>query len=352
MENPPMLETIAEDPVLSHTKIIAEAWDAGGAYQVGWFPGGRWAEWNDHFRDDMRRFWSGADFAATAAATRFTGSADLYHPSGRKPFHSINYITCHDGFTLNDLVSYSRKHNEANGEENRDGTDNNISGNYGAEGPTDNPAVEKVRVRLIKNFFLSLLLSQGTPMVLAGDEFRRTQGGNNNAYCHDDSLTWLNWGLKERNAEIFSFFRKTVAFRKAHPVFRRTDFFHGADHDGDSFPDIAWMDRTGKTPDWQNLNKFLAFFLDGHRTETNGDRDDVDFFILCNPDSKDISAVLPPSRGGQCWYRVIDTSVPYPGDFLSEGEGECLAKRRIYVLPARSMAVLCSGILPGKELKF
>jgi glycogen operon protein len=337
---PGLPEAIAEDPVLAGTKLIAESWDAGGAYLVGCFPGGRWAEWNDRYRDDIRRFWHGGDFTAAAASTRFAGSADLYHSSGRKPFHSINFISCHDGFTLNDVVSYNGKHNEANGENNRDGSDNNISYNYGFEGAINDKAIEGTRIRQIKNFFLSLMISQGTPMILGGDEIRRTQGGNNNAYCQDNEISWYDWTFKEKNFEVYTFFRKAIAFRKKHPVFRRPDFFKGLDFNGDLIPDITWVDRAGKTPDWKMLNKYLAFFLAGNHMDIQSDTDDDDFFVMCNPDSKDIGAALPVPPKDKKWYRLIDTSVPAPEDFLDEGCEETLPQQRLYILPARSMAIL------------
>ena len=205
LPNPPVVERIAEDPLLADTKVIAEAWDAAGAYQVGSFAKLRWAEWNGRYRDDVRRYWRGDAFEIGPLATRLAGSADLYQPGGRHPYHSINFITSHDGFSLNDLVSYIRKHNEDNGEGNRDGDDNNLSDNYGVEGPTRRKSVETVRLRQIKNFLATLLLSQGVPMLLAGDECRRTQGGNNNAYCQDNPTSWFNWRLVEKNAELVRF---------------------------------------------------------------------------------------------------------------------------------------------------
>jgi isoamylase len=202
MENPPILERIAEDPVLRGTKIIAEAWDAAGAYQVGQFPGGRWAELNDRFRDDARKFWRGDPGSTGAMATRLAGSSDLYLRDGRKPFHSINFITSHDGFTLNDLVSYSRRHNDENGEGGRDGFEPNLSDNHGVEGPSADPAVEAVRERQVKNFLATLLVSLGTPMLLGGDEMRRTQRGNNNPWCQDNEVSWYDWRLLERHAGL------------------------------------------------------------------------------------------------------------------------------------------------------
>jgi len=205
---------IAEDPILRDTKIIAEAWDAGGAYQVGSFPGGRWAEWNDRYRDDVRRYWRGDQGFTSLLATRITGSSDIYLKNGKRPFHSINFVTSHDGFTMNDLVSYSQKHNEANGEDNRDGIGENFSSNYGTEGPSDVVFIEEVRNRQIKNFFATLLLSIGTPMILGGDEFRRTQQGNNNAYCHDNEITWYDWSFLKKHRDVYDFVKQLIAFRK------------------------------------------------------------------------------------------------------------------------------------------
>jgi glycogen operon protein len=224
MESPPMLEMIAEDPVLNSTKIIAEAWDAGGAYQVGWFPGGRWAEWNDRYRDNVRRYWRGDPKETRHLATRISGSSDLYLRDGRKPFHSINFITSHDGFTLRDLVSFNNKHNEANGEENRDGNENNNSYNYGTEGLTQDPVLEKVREQQLKNFIATLMVSLGTPMLLGGDEIGRTQWGNNNAYCQDNEISWYDWSLLQKNDGLFHFAKEMISFRLRHPGFMRPEF--------------------------------------------------------------------------------------------------------------------------------
>lgn len=342
MANPPVLERIAEEPILRHTKIIAEAWDAAGAYQVGSFPGGRWAEWNDRFRDDIRRFWRGDDFVATGAATRVSGSSDLYSHNGRKPFHSINFITSHDGFTMNDLVSFNGKHNEENGESNRDGSDNNCSYNYGFEGPTQNATIENLRTRQIKNLLLTLILSQGTPMLLAGDEFRRTQNGNNNAYCQDNEISWLDWSLMQKNRDLFEFVKKAIQLRKDHPALRRSEFFTGKDLSLNSLKDISWYNQLGEAPDWEKLNHFLAFRLDGSRAETLADKDDNDFFIMMNASTKDTSVTLPHPRFGKFWYRCVDTSMQAGDDFRDAGKEECVENQAVYVLPARSFAILLS----------
>jgi isoamylase len=218
LANAPLLERIAEDPILRDVKIIAEAWDAAGAYEVGSFSERRWAEWNGRYRDDIRRFWRGDDGMLGSFVSRICGSADIYAKSGKGPESSINFVTCHDGFTLNDLVSYDDKHNEANGERNRDGTNANFSSNYDVEGETEDLQIASTRKRQIKNFLLTLFISRGVPMLLGGDEFRRTQKGNNNAYCQDNITSWYDWSCLERNREIFRFTRWMIAFRRAHPI--------------------------------------------------------------------------------------------------------------------------------------
>jgi len=342
LQNPPVIERIAEDPVLGKTKIIAEAWDAGGAYQVGNFPGGRWAEWNDRFRDEIRRFWRGDDNMAAAAATRMAGSADLYQNDGRNPYHSINFITSHDGFTVNDLVCYNGKHNDENGESNRDGSDNNSSYNYGYEGPSQNETIEKVRTKQVKNILLTLILSQGTPMLLGGDEIRRTQKGNNNAYCQDNLLSWYDWKNQDDYSEIYDFVRKAINLRKNHPVFRRTTFFEGKAHSSNAIPDISWFASDGKTPEWNYANHFLAYRLGGNKSETKAQHDDNDFFIMCNSGTTDITVKIPVSGKNKKWHRLIDTSVSSPNDFLEDGNEEQLEVQKTYILPARTMCILVS----------
>lgn len=340
IKDPPVIERIAEDPILSKTKIIAEAWDAGGGYQVGGFYGGRWAEWNDRFRDEIRRFWRGDDYLSNGAATRMAGSADLYQDDGRKPYHSVNFITSHDGFTMNDLVSYNGKHNDQNGENNHDGSDNNSSYNYGYEGPTHNAEIEAVRSRQVKNLMLSLVLSQGTPMLLAGDELRRSQDGNNNAYCQDNEISWFNWRNAETYADVYDFVRKTIALRRSHPVFRRQEFLEGKSHASGSIPDVSWFSSDGKPLDWNHANHFLAFRLGGNKSETHSDVDDNDFFLMCNSGTVDTTVKLPSAGKKRRWYRLVDTSVPSPCDFLDEDKAEPLEVQKTYVLPSRTMAIL------------
>jgi glycogen operon protein len=342
MENPPMLEKIAEDPVLSSTKIIAEAWDAGGAYQVGWFPGGRWAEWNDRFRDDIRRYWRGDPQLTRSLATRLSGSSDLYLRDGRKPFHSINFISSHDGFTLKDLVSYNNKHNENNGEDNRDGGDNNNSYNYGFEGPTRDPVLETIRQRQLKNFFATMLISLGTPMILGGDEIARTQQGNNNAYCQDNGLSWYDWSLLEQNRGLFRFVKEMIAFRRRHPGFMRPEFYTGHDGNYNAIPDISWYDEKGENPDWDKLGYCIAMRIDGSKAEISADRDDNDFFIMFNAGlDPAVFKVSEPERS-RIWVRVIDTSFASPEDILPPGEEKNLPQQTRYTVKARSMAVLLS----------
>jgi isoamylase len=342
LENPPILERIAEDPVLRHTKIIAEAWDAAGAYQVGWFPGGRWAEWNDRYRDDVRRFWRGDAGMVPALATRLAGSSDLYLRDGRKPFHSINFLTSHDGFTLNDLVSYARKHNEANGEGNRDGATPEQSSNYGVEGPTNDPRVDAVRERQVKNFLATLLLSQGTPMILGGDEVRRTQAGNNNAWCQDTELSWLDWRLRERHAGVLRFCREVIGFRRRHPAFRRPEFYSGRDANRNRIPDIGWFTETAAPADWDADRRTLLLVIDGNKAEIDADRDDNDVAMLLNASENDVLFTLPPvPQGKEGWYRAIDTALPSPRDITAPGEEE-RADRETRMVTGRSLVVYLS----------
>ncbi|WP_319560229.1 glycogen debranching protein GlgX [Marispirochaeta sp.] len=340
LENPPVIERIAEDPILRETKLIAEAWDAAGAYQVGSFPGGRWAEWNDRFRDDLRQFWKNEPQQVSALAMRFSGSSDLYLSDGRKPFHSINFITSHDGFTLNDLVSYTEKHNEKNGEANRDGHNTNYSANYGIEGITDDPKIEKLRSRQIKNFLASLLLSTGTPMLLGGDEFRRTQSGNNNAYCQDNAISWFNWGLVEQHPEILRFCRELIKFRRRHPAFKRSDFFSGEDRSLNGLPDISWLDEKCETINWNRTSNLLAVLVDGSKAETQADRDDNDFFLMFNATPEDVRFQIPDPPSAKIWQRKIDTSMN--PDILDMNVVEDLNRQEYYMVKARSFVLLIS----------
>ncbi len=341
MENPPILVRIAEDPVLRNTKIIAEAWDAAGAYQVGSFPGGRWAEWNDRFRDDVRRFWRNDPGAVSGLATRLTGSSDLYLRDGRKPFHSINFVTSHDGFTLNDLVSYEKKHNLANGEKNRDGMDNNLSANYGVEGPTDDPAVEAVRNRQVKNFAATLFLSLGTPMFLGGDEIRRSQAGNNNAYCQDNGISWYDYRLREAHGDVYRFCQELIRFRLTHPAFLRPEFYSGGDTDYNAIPDITWYDEAGRPVDWEREENVLALRIDGSKAEIRADRDDYDFYIMFNAAEVSRTFTVVAAAHGKQWCRIMDTAMPAPHDFLSPEELVPIDEPR-YAVSGRSVVLLAA----------
>lgn len=331
---PFLTSAIAEDPVLAGAKIIAEPWDCGGGYHVGGFPGGRWSEWNDRFRNDIRRFLRGDHHLATAAATRVAGSSDLYNHSGRMPTASINFVTAHDGFTLNDVVSYNGKHNDENGEGNRDGSDDNLSYNRGFEGPTHNPKIENLRVQIIKNFLLCLMTSQGVPMMLMGDEFRRTQQGNNNAYCQDNAISWVDWDFAVTYADVLTFTKRLIALRKAHPVFMRSRFF--SEHN----PEIEWFDAEGKVPDWANSGRFLAFRLRGAGIKNDSGIDDNDLYIAGNTDIYDVTITVPSPAKDKKWYRVADTSVAGPDSIAEAGKEEPLIEQKRYVLPANGFVIL------------
>ncbi|MGB4587492.1 MAG: glycogen debranching protein GlgX [Rectinemataceae bacterium] len=342
LENPPVIESIAEDPLLRDTKIIAEAWDAGGAYQVGSFPGGRWAEWNDKYRDEVRRFWRGDKGSAMHLATRLTGSSDLFLRDGRKPFHSINFITAHDGFTMNDLVSYSKKRNEENGEDNRDGMDDNSSANCGAEGETSDPAVEKRRNRQMRNFLATLLLSIGTPMLLGGDEIRRTQKGNNNAYCQDNETSWYDWERADLHGDIFAFCSALIRFRMKHPVFRRSEFYTGLDSDDNQLPDITWFDESGSPPRWASINLRLAALIDGSPAENSAVGDD-DFYLMFNASPHSVAFTVPRHPRGLQWLRVIDTSAPLLAESCHDFISQPLPRQEACTLGARSLVVLLAS---------
>ena len=337
LENPPILESISENPILRDTKIIAEAWDAAGLYQVGSFPGERWAEWNGKYRDDVRAFWRGDDNCVSRLATRISGSADLYEHAGKRPFHSINFITCHDGFTLNDLVSYDSKHNIANGEDNRDGTNDNASSAYGVEGPTDDPGINEMRERQMKNFLLTLMISQGVPMLLAGDEFKRTQNGNNNAYCQDNPISWINWEYAESNRFFLDFVKRLIQFRKDHPVFRRGHFFQGKDLNNNGLQDIKWMDEHLHHPDWdKGSTHSIAFSIDGSLIETP----DNDFFVIFNAGNQDKWQKIPAPPDNKAWYQAINTFLDNIESIAPPGQEPLVSKNSILIKPRSSIVLL------------
>ncbi|MEV8306547.1 glycogen debranching protein GlgX [Streptomyces flavidovirens] len=340
-------DLVQQDPVVSQVKLIAEPWDVGeGGYQVGNFPP-LWTEWNGKYRDTVRDLWRGEPRTIAEFAGRLTGSSDLYQDDGRRPLASINFATCHDGFTLADLVSYNDKHNEANGEGNRDGESHNRSWNCGAEGDTDDPAILELRARQMRNFIATLMLSQGVPMLSHGDEFARTQRGNNNAYCQDNELSWVHWPDKEaEEGSLHAFTRAMVWLRRDHPVFRRRRFFHGRPVEGthDDLSDIAWFTPDGKEMaqrDWQAAHaKALTVFLNGHAISEPGPRgeriSDDSFLLMFNASAKDLHFTVPVNHGKQ-WQVVVDTAQPEgvpPGSGAKVGAGEHVT------LIGRSLVVL------------
>lgn len=340
--NPALTARIAEDPLLRTAKIIAEPWDVAG-YQVGHYPGGRWCEWNDKFRDQLRQYWRGDPGLTSSLATRIAGSADLYHANARTPNHSINFVAAHDGFTLNDLVSYNQKHNEANGENNGDGHDHNISFNYGVEGPTSNPKIEDVRNRQVKNFWATLIFSQGTPMINGGDEFRRTQQGNNNAYCQHNEVSWYNWEFLDKYADVYRFARQVIALRQAHPVFRRTTFFTGLDLDGDQFKDIHWYDARGHDAAWDPTDKCLMLTMDGSKEETGAEADDIDVLMMFNADTSLRVFCVPATPHEGKWRLMIDTGLTPPNDINPEDSAPEIEPDALYKVRARSIVVMFSS---------
>ncbi|MDA1055719.1 MAG: glycogen debranching protein GlgX [Planctomycetota bacterium] len=330
--NAPIVEAIAEDPMLADTKIIAEAWDAAGAYQVGSFGGSRWhdtkedrrwAEWNGRYRDDMRQFWRG-DFGTLGAfAMRLSGSSDLYQDAGRTPYNSINFITSHDGFTLNDLVSYRDKHNEANGERNRDGDNNSCSANYGVEGPTDDVVLSALRSRQVKNMLATLMLSHGVPMIVSGDESRRTQRGNNNAYCQNNEISWFDWSLVEKNAGFVRFFQGLTRFRRSQPTVRRKHFLSGKPHFEDGLPDVSWFNALGVAVDWSGNDMALICLLmppHGASCDTDGNCG-REILLLVNATSNAREFILPAVAKGLRWRLFIDTAAESPLDIYPDLDG-------------------------------
>ena len=327
LANPPLIERIVADPVLANVKLIAEAWDAAGLYQVGSFPSwGRWAEWNGRFRDDVRQFWKGSPNTVQALATRFCGSADLYSQSGRAPHHSVNFVTSHDGFTLADLVSNNEKHNEANGEQNRDGMAENDSWNCGVEGSTRDPEILDMRRRQVRNLAATLILSQGVPMILAGDELGQTQQGNNNAYCQDNEISWLDWGMMDRNKDFLRFIKNLIAFRKTHVLFKQREFIGQAE---ERIPRIIWHGVRLYQPDWSWHSRSLAVEL-----QFNGQ--DSDLYFIFNAFSDQLLFELPKSLPGKCWCRLLDTFLVSPRDIAERDEEEPLGQGESYQVAPHS----------------
>jgi glycogen operon protein len=336
-------DIIHQDPILSQVKLIAEPWDVGpGGYQVGNFPV-LWTEWNGKYRDCVRRFWKGDGGTTSELATRLSGSSDLYQDDGRKPYASINFITCHDGFTLDDLVSYNEKHNDANGEENRDGANDNNSWNCGAEGPTDDPKIIELRQRQKRNLMSSLMLSVGVPMMLGGDEIGHGQKGNNNTYCQDNELTWLGWELDEHQRQFLEFTKKLIFIRTTQPVFQRRKFFIGRAIRGSDIKDISFLSPSGEEMsdgDWNaGFVKCLAIRLAGDLINDETERGEPivgeTLLILLNGHWEPITFKLPTTERGHLWERLLDTADTGPEGRSFEGGGE-------YPLQERSLVVLAT----------
>jgi isoamylase len=337
---------IHQDPVISQAKLIAEPWDVGeGGYQVGNFPIG-WAEWNGKYRDVVRAYWKGDGGLVDELAYRLTGSSDLYEHGGRRPYASINFVTAHDGFTLRDLVSYDEKHNEANGEDNGDGENHNLSHNYGVEGPTDDVEIRRIRARQRRNIMATLLLSQGVPMILSGDEMGRTQGGNNNAYCQDNEISWLDWELSVLDRNFLAFVRRMIRLRKGHPVFRRRRFFQGRELRGAEAKDIIWLTPAGREMTDEEWNSSFARYLglqmsgllEGEYDAQGRPEEDDDFLLLFNADRDEVIFELPPFPEEARWEVFMDTA--YSAGLKPDG---VFKPGGTYTLKPRSMVVLVNA---------
>jgi isoamylase len=349
-ENASFLDAVAQDPMLSSVKLIAEPWDIGmGGYQVGGFPPG-WAEWNGKYRDTVRKFWKGDEGQLADFASRVSGSADLYDQRGRRTWASVNFVTAHDGFTVRDLVSYDGKHNEANKEDNRDGADDNNSWNCGAEGPTDQPEIRRLRRQQMRNFVATLLLSQGTPMLLAGDEFTRTQGGNNNGYCQDSEISWIDWAMDEEGQSFLEFTRRLIALRREHIVFHRNRFFQAKTIPGTDITDVTWLRPDGEpmaAQDWGNGHgRAIALLLSGeagliHLTERGEPEADDTFLLLVNASHEDVAFALPAPEPIEDWQLLVNTAVD-PGfgfeERLDPGTSFTVSARALVLLVRRSGA--------------
>ena len=356
-------DIIQQDPVISQVKLIAEPWDVGdGGYQVGGFPP-LWTEWNGQYRDTVRDFWRGVPSTLGEFASRITGSSDLYEHSGRKPIASINFVTAHDGFTLRDLVSYDEKHNAANGEDGRDGESHNRSWNCGVEGPTDDPDVSELRLRQQRNFLATLLLSQGVPMIAHGDEIGRTQGGNNNVYCQDNEIAWVDWDLEESQLRLYAYTAAVARIRAEHPVFRRRRFFAGsADHGGQSDNgDIEWFQPSGrpmKEQDWSDGEaRMMTVYLNGQALPTSDSKGrgivDDDFLMLFNADSSDHDFQLPGERFGKRWCVEIDTAADIVDDVWHDADAKVRVAGRSFMLLRRPLqpSTLPSGASSAAALR-
>jgi isoamylase len=332
------LKACGQDPLLATVKLIAEPWDCGpGGYQVGGFPPG-WAEWNDKFRDTVRDFWKG-EASAGALVPRLCASGDLFDKQGRKPQDCVNFITAHDGFTLNDIVTFNEKHNDANGEEGRDGSSDNRSWNCGVEGPTEDPDIEALRERQIRNMLATLLLSQGTPMMLAGDEFGRTQNGNNNAYCQDSEISWVNWRIEEKGESLIAFVKTLTGLRHKYPILRRTRFLTGAYNEDLGVKDVTWINASGQEMEDEHWGdegmKCFGMLIDGRAQPTGIKKRGADatMLIVFNGAPDGVNFVIPDTAGGQDWTMVLDTNIP-------EGSEAGFKTGDTYTVTGRSVLVL------------
>lgn len=332
MPNPPLIAAINSDPVLAGTTLIAEAWDAAGLYQVGSFPGDGFAEWNGPFRDHVRSFWRGDPGTIENLMGRLVGSPDLMSAPNEVPFHSINFITCHDGFCLNDLVSYNQKHNLENGEDNRDGSDHNISFNHGIEGPSDDQEIDSLRQRQIRNFLVLLFLSHGTPMMLMGDEIRHTRQGNNNPWNQDNQLNWLDWNLVQENAGLLHFVRQLISFTSQLDILQEDRFWFASSPEKKG--DITWHGLKPNHPDWTPASRCIAFSLNSGQ--------DTKVLVLLNADETEQSFTLPPTEPNHHWHQIINTAQPSPLDFQDSSLDPIVVKKEI-LLMAKSAVVLASS---------
>jgi glycogen operon protein len=347
-------DVIQQDPVVSQVKLIAEPWDVGeGGYQVGEFPP-LWTEWNGKFRDAVRDFWRGAEPGVAELGFRLSGSSDLYQDDGRRPFASINFVTAHDGFTLRDLVSYERKHNDANGEGNRDGTDDNRSTNHGVEGPTDDPRIRGVRARQMRNLMSTLLLATGVPMITAGDEIGRTQGGNNNAYCQDNETSWLDWRLDDEAEAFLDFTRRLIAFRRSHPVFRQRSFFLGRAVAEDGVKDLAWFTPEGREltdADWFAPSvRTLGMYLSGTGIRTRGPRGepivDDSFLVLLHAGAEVVDFTLPGAPWASSYDVVLSTAEESDGRPASDRRRPALVVGAGKALPLEGRSFVVLRVMP------
>lgn len=348
MSNPPLLESLAHDPILGKTKLIAEAWDAGGLYQVGSFPSwGRWAEWNGKYRDSIRRFLKSDEYVLADVKERIAGSPDLYASQNRGVKASVNFITAHDGFTLMDLVSYNNKHNEANGENNRDGEEHNNSWNCGWEGECDDEGINTLRHKQIKNAISLLMVSQGIPMILSGDEMGNTQFGNNNAYCQDNEIGWLNWNNLQKNADLYNYFQKIIAFRKHHKVLRHEYHLGYCDYKNTGYPDISWHGVKAWHPETTYNNLTAAFMLNGCYAETDGVPDDF-VYVAMNMHWEMHGFELPQLPEGKVWHIFANTDVAAPMDIVEPGKEVLMDNQREVLVGARSIVILVGKAVSEK----